>query len=206
MRWVSLTLLFTLFLNSLQAQSDLRSDLEQFQGKKLTEALRYLRSKDLVSVSYDPDAISRIEVPELNSAIPSAEVLIDLCLRDTEFELITVGDQLVIARIEGETESFTLIGVIRDKLSSETLPFASIAILGTNKSTTANSEGEYTILNVPSDTNRIAVSYIGYAPIEVEIGKVAALRGELNFDLTPRLKDLPSVQISARSQELLETG
>ncbi|MEM9051785.1 MAG: TonB-dependent receptor, partial [Bacteroidota bacterium] len=100
--------------------------------------------------------------------------------------------------------SFPLSGIVKDDKSGESLPFATIRIANTNQGTTANSEGKYTLLEVPSDTLMVLVSYLGYQKLALIIGSEAAEKGELDFEMKRKLKDLPSVQVSARGKNLLE--
>ncbi len=84
---------------------------------------------------------------------------------------------------------FTLSGVVRDKLTGETLPFATVAIAGTSSGTETNVDGHFTLFAVPSDTCRLTVSYLGYQTLE--------------FQLTPDL-DISAVSLglSAKSVAL----
>jgi ferric enterobactin receptor len=206
MRFVTFLFLFVFsFLNGF-GQVDGGIDFKQFSGQNLEDALKFLRQKEEVAISYDPDAVSILTVPEIDSEIKTMEDFLSLALEGSPLRFELIGYTYVIIPIESGLigQSFPLSGVIRDELTSESLPFATVRIANTNQSTTANSEGRYTLLEVPSPTSVILVSYIGYEKPEVMIGGSAATSGILDFYLKRKLKNLPSVQISARSKDLLE--
>ncbi|WKN33882.1 TonB-dependent receptor [Porifericola rhodea] len=58
--------------------------------------------------------------------------------------------------------SYTLQGSIREKGSEESLPNATIVIRQNGKGTVTNQDGYFTLLNVPSDTSTLLITYIGY--------------------------------------------
>ncbi|MGB6034716.1 MAG: TonB-dependent receptor [Cryomorphaceae bacterium] len=206
MRFVtSVILFFVLSLNCFGQRGD-GINFTQFSGQNLEAALKYLRQKEGIAISYDPNAVSMLTIPEVGSEIKTTNDFLKLVLRQSTLRYEIIGETFVIIPIDiGDlVQSFPLSGIIRDELSGESLPFATVRIANTNQSTTANSEGRYTLLEVPSDTSIVQVSYIGYEKPAVMIGRSAALTGNLDFDLKRTLKNLPSVQINARSKNLLE--
>jgi hypothetical protein len=65
------------------------------------------------------------------------------------------------------TLNFTLTGTIRDVSSGEALPGANIYAKGTTIGTSTNSDGYFTLLNVPTDTSTLIVQYLGYEKTEI---------------------------------------
>lgn len=59
-------------------------------------------------------------------------------------------------------QNFDLTGLIKDKKTGETLPFANVLIKGSTNGITTNIDGYFTLFKVPSDTIVLEVSYIGY--------------------------------------------
>ena len=53
-------------------------------------------------------------------------------------------------------------GVVKDKKTGETLPFATVMVRGNNNGVTTNIDGYFTLFDVPSDTSVMVVNYIGY--------------------------------------------
>jgi len=206
MRFVTSVILFFVVSLSCFGQRADGINFTQFSGQNLETALKYLRQKEGIAISYDPDAVSMLTIPSIDSPIKTTNEFLDHTLLGSSLRYEVIGETFVIIPIDvGDlVESFPLSGIIRDELSGESLPFATVRIVNTNQSTTANSEGRYTLLEVPSDTSIVQVSYIGYEKPAAMIGRSAALTGNLDFDLKPTLKNLPSVQINARSKNLLE--
>ena len=58
--------------------------------------------------------------------------------------------------------NFTATGIVKDKLSGEPLPFASVLIRGTSRGCSSNVDGYFTLPNIPTDTSAILVFYLGY--------------------------------------------
>ena len=57
---------------------------------------------------------------------------------------------------------FTISGKVIDQSSGDALPSATLKIRNTNLSTTTNTDGNFTLFNVPSDTCVIEITYSGY--------------------------------------------
>jgi len=207
MRFVGFVFLIFFFFNlSGIAQPNRAIDFTQFSGDNLESVLKLLRQTEGIPLSYDPDAISKITIPAIGNGINSIEEFLKIALNHTELRLEKIsGTYVIIPQPPPPTiYSFALSGIIRDVNSGESLPFATLRIANTNQSTTANSEGRYTLLEVPADTSIVIVSYLGYEKLAFAIGTEAAQSGELNIEMTRKLKDLPSIQVSARGKNLLE--
>ncbi len=71
--------------------------------------------------------------------------------------------------IEVVTQNVNVSGIIRDKDTGESLPFASILVKGTSQGATTNVDGIFTLFDVPSDTSTLELSYIGYVTSEVAL-------------------------------------
>ena len=69
----------------------------------------------------------------------------------------------------GQQVSMTQItGLVRDSVSHEGIPYASIALVGTNEGTLATDKGGFTI-NTRAKFSRLRVTAMGYSPKEIEI-------------------------------------
>ncbi len=64
---------------------------------------------------------------------------------------------------------FELSGKIIDKANAETLPYASVLLKKSKIGATTNSDGFFTLLHVPTDTDTLLVQYVGYQTMEVPI-------------------------------------
>src|SRR5882672_4698251 len=66
---------------------------------------------------------------------------------------------------------FSLTGKVAETNTNEPLPFASIVLKFSGKGTNTNGDGYFTLLNIPSDTSTIRVTYIGYNAREITLSK-----------------------------------
>ena len=80
------------------------------------------------------------------------------------------------------SQQFTVSGTVLDE-NNQPLPGASIVVKGTNKGTTTNFDGEFSI-EVPNSNSALVVTYIGYLPKEVVIANQTAIEVQLLPDTT----------------------
>lgn len=66
-------------------------------------------------------------------------------------------------------KDFNVSGIVKDKETGETLPFATVLTKGTSNGVTTNIDGYFTLFNVPSDTSILIVSYIGYQTSQIRL-------------------------------------
>ncbi len=84
----------------------------------------------------------------------------------------------------------TVTGVVVDGKTSESLPGASVTVKGTTAGTITNFEGKFSFTTKVSGKQTLLVSFIGYAPTEVEVningtldaGTVKLLADEIGLD------------------------
>lgn len=85
----------------------------------------------------------------------------------------------------------TINGIVREKGSGETLPNATVIIRQNGQGTITNQDGYFTLLNIPTDTSTLLVTYIGY-------------RSEL-IKLSPEMENSRlSIFLESETQELEE--
>ena len=63
----------------------------------------------------------------------------------------------------------TISGVVMSVDNLERLPFADVVIKGTNKGTSSNVDGYFSLFNAPEDSLTLVVQYLGYSPAEITI-------------------------------------
>jgi hypothetical protein len=90
-------------------------------------------------------------------------------------------------------------GVVKDKVTGETIVGANIILRGTYLGAATNLDGSFHITNIPSGTYMMICSYISYKPVEmvdmnVESGKTI----ELVIEMEPHANTILGVTISAR--------
>lgn len=90
-------------------------------------------------------------------------------------------------------ERASVNGYITDSQTGETLLMANIAILETNRGTSSNTSGYYTLTDIEPGTYTLICSYIGYRRFEQEITVEAGQEMRLDIELIPegvQLQDL----------------
>ena len=68
---------------------------------------------------------------------------------------------LILLSHKVSAQTFTLSGVIKDSLSFETLPYASVQLEATGFATQSNSSGHFS-MRIPKGTYDLTLSYVGY--------------------------------------------
>ena len=94
----------------------------------------------------------------------------------------------------------TVRGVITDKDSKETIPFANIIIKNSNPSigTTSDESGKFVLNNVPIGKQTFIVSFVGYETITLSnINVTAGKEVLLNIGLIENLESLNEVVVLA---------
>ncbi|HLR32074.1 MAG TPA: carboxypeptidase-like regulatory domain-containing protein, partial [Fodinibius sp.] len=89
-------------------------------------------------------------------------------------------------------QSETVSGMVVDASTDESLPGVNIMVRGTTIGTSTDENGEYS-LRVPSLTETLVISYIGYATQEVSING----RSTIHIDLEPSAQALDQVVVTA---------
>ena len=98
--------------------------------------------------------------------------------------------------------NFALSGIIRDKLSGEALPFATLQVKGTSTGTTTNTDGYFTLLKVPSDTCTLQVNYIGYSKTDFFLTPQLPKKNLL-IEVLPTSHTLNTVIVTANREEVI---
>src|SRR3712207_7497088 len=90
-------------------------------------------------------------------------------------------------------EVATLSGTVTDTAGTP-LPLVRVAVLEANRSTTADSEGHYTITGLPTGTYAVSFALVGYAP---QVRRVTLRDREvtLNVTMRPTLIELQELQV-----------
>lgn len=94
-----------------------------------------------------------------------------------------------------QKNSITISGIVKDKESGETLPFANVFVKDTNIGTTTNEDGFFTLFNVPSETSTLQVQYIGYK-VEILVLNQEIVKDKIIILLIPDDNQLDEVIVS----------
>lgn len=93
-----------------------------------------------------------------------------------------------------------ITGTIRDAVTGEPLPGASVIIQGTSKGAAANLRGKYTISAVPEGEHLLVASYLGYMKMERTVNVDSGEELEINFQLRPQSVEGEEVVVTAQAQ------
>ena len=111
----------------------------------------------------------------------------------------------VATSIQAQDDTSALSGYIKDADTGETLIAANIALLETNRGTTTNTLGYYTLTNLRPGSYTLAVSYIGYRPYSTELILAAGETKRFDIELEPEILSGEEIVVeSTREQEALK--
>ncbi|MEZ4849154.1 MAG: TonB-dependent receptor [Bacteroidia bacterium] len=120
--------------------------------------------------------------------------------KDLELPGEKLEDVLKPSELEPERTDFTASGIIRDVESGETLPYATLKVVGSPIGTNSNNDGWFTLLKVPSDTSLLQVSYIGYRTKHFRLTPDLNME-ELIIGLSPINRQLDEVLIVGANED-----
>ncbi len=92
-------------------------------------------------------------------------------------------------------------GFVYEKATEAPIPFATIALVGTNYGAVANDQGYFLISDVPPGNYELRVSFVGYQtvvrPVEIQPGRIASQK----IYLSEASEMLEGVEVNAERQE-----
>lgn len=187
------------------AESD-TVDFQNLSGLSLVDALKYLDRNHQIKFSYNPDALENIVVPEIPDTISTVKSFLELCIARTGLDYDYLADTHILFPVppppKSKRKNISVNGIVIDKISRESLPFASIIVPGTKLSTTSNSDGKFTLMNIPGDSLEIQISYLGYMPFKISL--IDQVTGKVIIcEMTPQQRSLPSVDVVANIRPLI---
>jgi hypothetical protein len=217
-------ILLSLLLGASGLSAQTRADsvrLDRFYYGSLEKVLDEISTESGVRFVFDRPALARIRIEERPFNKPLLRFL-EQVLRPKDLKYLILPDGAV--RIMGayenpETEALTrkpsaktgakqknihVAGLITDRASGEALPFVSVRVLGEPIGTTANVDGQFTLLHVPTDTNTLIFTYVGYEPVQVFLTPGAPLT-ELQVTMQSEAT-LQEVVVTAEKEELLKAS
>ncbi len=97
----------------------------------------------------------------------------------------------------------TVSGTVRDAETGETLPYASVLVIGAQIGAASNVDGYFVLLGVPADSLTLRVSYLGYQTALVKID-TRTLDGPLTVEMTPTATELDEVLITAENYQIMK--
>ncbi|MBE9583416.1 TonB-dependent receptor [Mucilaginibacter sp. JRF] len=100
---------------------------------------------------------------------------------------------------------FALSGRVTDQKTGEALPGATVKVRGTELAGQTNTSGNFTILNIPSDTSVVEVTFVGYQPDYFRLDS-SSVKRQVSYGLFPAMNNtISEVNITGRKKGVLNT-
>jgi ferric enterobactin receptor len=189
----------------------------------LDEVFTKVSKETGVKFEFDKEKLTRIHLVDRPFNKPLDKWLSGICRSNKlKWYQKTDGTVCIIGRYENPTadalkkrnpenrgepsrKNLTAKGIVTDLASGESLPFVTVRVAGEQIGATSNVDGYFTLLNVPSDTNTLVFSYLGYRTSEIFLNSTANLT-DLQVELVPSDSKLTEVVITAEREDLLQTS
>lgn len=218
---LGIILMWTTVLNA-QDLSSIRIS-EYYWSTPLVKVLGDFKTKYKVDITFDSAMVKGYTLDYLftNTPVPTA---IDVVFRNNPEVAYFIDDKnhiQVIPRAilnaskltaanqkyRGKPEkfNFTATGIVKDKLSGEPLPFASVLISGTSRGCSSNVDGYFTLPNIPSDTSAILVYYLGYYKQLFYLSPHADVHN-ITILMDPMSTQLKAVEVKGQREDLLKAS
>ncbi|OYT16911.1 MAG: TonB-dependent receptor [Bacteroidetes bacterium 4572_77] len=198
---------------------------EHYWGTPLPKVLNDLKEKYGVNITYDSVVVAQYRFDDRGRTSYGSTVgralkaicsdIEELNYYIDEEDVVHLGasshpqnkSELLVTKYKGSAQktNFTISGIVKDKDSGETLPYASILLKNTSNGVITNIDGYFTLFNVPTDTSALKVSYMGYQTETFYLNPEAEL-SDLIIILKADAKVLAEVEITADVEELMEAS
>lgn len=221
------SLLLTLFLGfntSLSGQDlDQTRINEYYWGTPLNRVLYDLKNKYKIPINYDSVMVDGFKIDYLFSNTVARRAL-DIIFRDNTNLFFTIDSNNVVQVMPRELSTgnmltsenlkyqgnprrfdFTANGMVKDKLSGEPLPFASVLIRSNGDGAITNVDGYFALQHVPSDTSAIVVFYLGYYKQVFYLSPQSDIN-KLVVSLDPMATQLKAIEITGHREELMKAS
>ena len=209
MRWFAIIIALLLSFSAFsQKRPQVPIPFEKLEGMSLEKALRFLDREYDIAFSYNPESVTNIYITEDLKNVASIDDLLNRSLQNSNITFEKIASTYVLypkakSQAPVKNSNFTLSGRIIDGKTNEALPFATLEIKGINRATTANTDGKFTLMQIPSDTLNLVITYLGYRPLVINLSTVD-VNEELVCEMTVQKRFLPSIQVSARTHQLIK--
>lgn len=216
--------LFTFIYSSLSGQDLNKILIDKLYLTTFDKVLDDISIEHHVRFLYDREALSLLQVEERPVQKPLSQFLDQECTqfhlkwRQNEDSVIVIEDKyqrLYSKPQEAQVKrvftgkalkfGFNLSGLVRDKNSGESLPFANVGVKGTATGTFTNADGIFSLVNVPSDTSTLLVTYIGYRTAVIYLSPELPLTNLL-IEMELQSQTLKEVVISGEQEQLMQAN
>ena len=98
---------------------------------------------------------------------------------------------------------YDITGNVFDELSSESLPYANVVLVGTDRGTVTNVNGFFVIVDVPEGEYTLRVTFIGYKNSELSITNNGLLE-PIQVEMTQEAINMGQVEVVAQNYKIWE--
>lgn len=210
----TLLLLSCFFLNSIQAQNIEDIKIKgSYTNESLALVLLDMEINHRLTFEFEKKALEGIIVTQQFRKTRLKDAM-SFLLHDTGLTFSLKAPRTVVISKDDQINNqekeilvatsfdFTLSGVIKDRSSGETLPFATVSAIGTSLGTSTNVDGYFTLFNVPSDTIMLEIQYLGYRTSRVRLSAETDKANALFF-MDAMGQQLTEVLVVAEKEEQL---
>lgn len=197
--------------------------LDDFYVGQLDEIFDQISKSKKVQFEFDRSKLAKIRTADRPFNEPLDQWLTTICQKNKlKWYQQTNGTIHIIGRYENPEanavkqrppqdrglptrQNLTVKGVVIDQTSGEALPFVTVRVAGEALGATSNVDGYFTILNVPTDTNTLVFTYLGYKQVDIYLSP-GTNTNELPVEMVPSGNELAEVVVSAAKEDLLQTA
>ncbi|RLD44222.1 MAG: TonB-dependent receptor [Bacteroidetes bacterium] len=183
-----------------------------YYAYSLSGVLKDLSSSYGLYVDYELKDVKGKMVSSGHYKMPLSEFVATI-LANTDLQFKIVENQIQIKlkdealtlkdKVYDRKSDFTLSGEVRDKETGEALAFTQIIIEGTNKGTTCNVDGYFTLFHIPTDTSQLVVSYVGYKKKIVFLSP-RLVNNKFVIELMPSTQQLEEANIVGEREDMMQ--
>ncbi len=135
----------------------------------------------------------------------SAEEVLLFLLKDSAIAFKRVSDKQIVLYRKGERRALDISGLVVDGRTGETLPYASIRLVGSRLGATADEFGQFTLLGLPARACTLQVDYMGYYSARKHVD-ATNLAPRVQFALQQSILALQPVTVQAQNWEIMAAG
>ncbi|HZS60788.1 MAG TPA: TonB-dependent receptor [Gemmatimonadaceae bacterium] len=167
----------------------------------IAEALKAIEAQTALRFAFKPSilpsgAVVSLDASDITVAAALTQILEDA---DVDVEIAPYGLASIVTRqthAAPDTTTGTLTGRVTDSKTHLGIPYVTVSVEGTTRTSTANDSGDYRLTRVPSGPRIITARRVGYVatrqPVTIASGAVTTL----NFALTQSANPLDQVVVT----------
>ncbi|WP_162623219.1 SusC/RagA family TonB-linked outer membrane protein [Confluentibacter sediminis] len=156
--------------------------IEKDQAVKVDEVFDIIReqTKDYMFI-YRTDLFKDLPKVQLKKGVIRMDALINKSLKGADLNVIVTKNKTIIIKELNTIRQLKIKGTISDQ-SGIPIPGVTVIIKGTNKGTTTDMDGNYTLF-VSSPENVLVFSFLGYKKKEIVVGNQSTINIALEEDI-----------------------